>query len=273
MKVLSKETGTTRKKRSRKSARNAGTAHETRMAKFFKAYLSPDVARRSKNGSQDRGDIDGVKYLGQRIVIECKDLGGKTELGSWINEAETERLNDKAGVAIVAAKRRGKDYAGDQWIIMTATDLVSLMRGFRPDRQSFEAIESEIELSDHGTENTSPEIGNVSFADYQKQTAKTAIYPEAGNRMPVGLAYTSLGLTSEAGEVAGKYKKVIRDSDGLLDDDARENMLAELGDVLWYASQIATELGADLGEVAQANLEKLFGRKERGTLKGSGDKR
>lgn len=102
--------------------------------------------------------------------------------------------------------------------------------------------------------------------DYQRSCAKTAIYPEAD-----GVIYTILGLTNEAGELAGKYKKYLR-------DDAewavvREQLMAELGDVLWYAAMVAHELGFKLSDVMQQNLDKLHSRAERGTLGGSGDSR
>ncbi|MGC8905508.1 nucleoside triphosphate pyrophosphohydrolase family protein [Thermus sp.] len=108
----------------------------------------------------------------------------------------------------------------------------------------------------------------MSFEEYQKEAQKTALYPEAHR-----LVYPALGLAGEAGELANKVKKVLRDHGGQLSEEAREAILAELGDVLWYAAQVATDLGASLEAVAQANLEKLRSRKERGRLGGSGDNR
>lgn len=108
----------------------------------------------------------------------------------------------------------------------------------------------------------------MKFDDYQKGTAKTAIYPPE-----IGLAYVALGLAGEAGEVANKIKKIYRDKKGLLDDETRAILKKEIGDVLWYVSQLSTELQLDLGEVAQDNLDKLMGRKERGTISGDGDNR
>ncbi len=101
---------------------------------------------------------------------------------------------------------------------------------------------------------------------YQKQAKKTAIYPEQH-----GLAYTILGLTNEAGEVAGKYKKFLRDGTQFI--DLREKLIDELGDVLWYAAMLSEEIGTTLGEVMERNLGKLEDRANRGTLGGSGDKR
>ena len=85
--------------------------------------------------------------------------------------------------------------------------------------------------------------------------------------------YPTLGLTGEAGEVADKVKKVIRDRCGVFDADTREAIKLELGDVLWYVAQLASELGYDLNEVADANLQKLSSRAARGRIGGSGDQR
>jgi NTP pyrophosphatase (non-canonical NTP hydrolase) len=85
--------------------------------------------------------------------------------------------------------------------------------------------------------------------------------------------YPTLGLTGEAGEVADKVKKVIRDRQGVFDVETREAIKLELGDVLWYVAQLASELGYELDEVAEANLQKLSSRAARGRIGGSGDQR
>jgi NTP pyrophosphatase (non-canonical NTP hydrolase) len=85
--------------------------------------------------------------------------------------------------------------------------------------------------------------------------------------------YPTLGLMGEAGEVAEKIKKVIRDKKSKLDLNTKLEIKKELGDVLWYLSQLATELDLDLEDVASLNLEKLFSRQKRNQLKGSGDNR
>lgn len=105
--------------------------------------------------------------------------------------------------------------------------------------------------------------------EYQKKATETAMYPSLGNNV----VYTALGLASEAGEVAGKVKKVIRDEGGVLSDVSRAAIAHELGDVLWYVAQCATELNLTLGEVAEENIAKLKGRAERGTIRGAGDDR
>ena len=110
----------------------------------------------------------------------------------------------------------------------------------------------------------------ITFNQYQRESAKTAIYP--GQNTVQGLLYTGLGL-GEAGEVQGKIKKVLRDDDGILTAERRDQIIDELSDVLWYCAQMATELNTTLGDVALRNLEKLSARKKAGTIKGSGDKR
>lgn len=109
------------------------------------------------------------------------------------------------------------------------------------------------------------------FDTYQDEAAKTAIYPGSGGMN--GLLYVVLGLTNEAGEVAGKVKKMLRDDDGELTDERQMAILAECGDVLWYLSRVVDELGHPLSWVAERNLDKLNSRQERGTLGGDGDQR
>ncbi|TBH21806.1 nucleoside triphosphate pyrophosphohydrolase family protein [Thermus thermamylovorans] len=108
----------------------------------------------------------------------------------------------------------------------------------------------------------------MTLEEYQKEAQKTALYPEAYR-----LLYPTLGLVGEAGELANKVKKVLRDEGGQLGEEAREALLAELGDVLWYVAQVATDLGVSLEAVAAHNLAKLRSRLERGRIGGSGDGR
>jgi len=109
----------------------------------------------------------------------------------------------------------------------------------------------------------------MNFSDYQTRSRITAQYPAIGH--PV--VYPTLGLANEAGEVAGKLKKVFRDKSGQISDETREALAAELGDVLWYLAQVCTELDISLDEVAEANLAKLLDRQARGKIKGDGDNR
>ncbi len=102
---------------------------------------------------------------------------------------------------------------------------------------------------------------------YQEQTRLTAKYPKEK-----GLEYCTLGLVGEAGEIANKVKKVIRDNRPV-DDAFKADMKAEIGDVLWYIARLADELGISLQEVADYNMEKLLSRLERGVIGGSGDNR
>jgi len=105
--------------------------------------------------------------------------------------------------------------------------------------------------------------------EYQAKSKKSALYPSFGAKY----VYPALGLASEAGEVAGKIKKAIRDNNGLINESRKDDIKGELGDVMWYVAQLATELGLTLDEIAQANIEKLYSRLERGTIHGDGDKR
>jgi NTP pyrophosphatase (non-canonical NTP hydrolase) len=109
----------------------------------------------------------------------------------------------------------------------------------------------------------------VHISDYQERSRATAVYPDAGEN----LTYPALGLCGEAGECAEKVKKAIRDDGGVLSDERRAALAAELGDVLWYVAQLATEAGLDLDEIAEDNLAKLLSRRDRGVLQGSGDAR
>lgn len=87
------------------------------------------------------------------------------------------------------------------------------------------------------------------------------------------IVYPTLGLVNEAGEFAGKIKKIFRDKNGEFSDEDKEALKGELGDVLWYLTQICTNLGFTLEDVAEENLDKLFSRLERGKIQGSGDNR
>jgi NTP pyrophosphatase (non-canonical NTP hydrolase) len=109
----------------------------------------------------------------------------------------------------------------------------------------------------------------MNFTDYQSKSRATAKYPVIG----LGVVYPTLGLANEAGEVAGKIKKIFRDKGGVITDADREALSSELGDVLWYLAQVCTELGISLEEVADKNLEKLLSRLQRGKIGGEGDDR
>jgi NTP pyrophosphatase (non-canonical NTP hydrolase) len=105
---------------------------------------------------------------------------------------------------------------------------------------------------------------------YQEAAKKFAVYPKHTAKF-----YVLLGLLSEAGEVAGKVKKVVRGDKNmaLQDEEFLVELVHELGDCLWYIAMISEEFGLDLNDIAVANLEKLLKRKQAGTIKGSGDNR
>jgi NTP pyrophosphatase (non-canonical NTP hydrolase) len=108
----------------------------------------------------------------------------------------------------------------------------------------------------------------VDLSEYQRLSRRTAEYPRTD-----WLAYPALGLAGEAGEVAEHAKKAIRDDAGTISEERRAAMAKELGDVLWYVAQLASELELDLSDIAETNLEKLLSRQRRGVLSGSGDDR
>ena len=109
----------------------------------------------------------------------------------------------------------------------------------------------------------------MDFREYQARSSQFAIYPNCGSN-PI---YPTLGLCGEAGEVAEKVKKVLRDKDGQFDSAAITAITLELGDVLWYVAQLARELDISLDDVAANNLDKLANRQRRSAISGSGDNR
>ena len=109
----------------------------------------------------------------------------------------------------------------------------------------------------------------MDFKTYQKKSRITAQYPNLGSNF----VYPTLGLVGEAGEVAEKVKKVIRDKNGLFDEESKNAIKKELGDVLWYLSNLCSEFNFCLTDVAQLNLDKLKKRAATGNISGSGDDR
>ena len=103
----------------------------------------------------------------------------------------------------------------------------------------------------------------IGFREYQKKAVSFAIYPATHK-----VLYPTLGLCGETGEVAEKVKKQVRD--GVFN---RHEVAKELGDVLWYLSNLANDIGYNLDEIADINIEKLTSRKNRDKIKGSGDNR
>lgn len=144
-------------------------------------------------------------------------------------------------------------------------------------------------------------MNKMDFKEYQEKAHTTAVYPDLNSlmisigekagivtlhvpekkdeqeklfkKMSVNFYYPALGLVGEAGEIANKVKKVMRDNFGILEEDKRKDLEKEIGDVLWYLAELSTALDIDLNKVAEDNLAKLFSRKKRGVIKGSGDNR
>jgi len=112
-------------------------------------------------------------------------------------------------------------------------------------------------------------VKRITFDEYQKRSRKTARYPTIGKKF----IYPTIGLAGESGEVLEKIKKIFRDKNARVTKTAREELAKEIGDVLWYLTQLSTDLGLSLSEVAEKNLEKLNSRLKRGKIKGNGDNR
>jgi len=116
--------------RSRATAKAAGASFERLIADYLADRVDDRIDRRVKTGAKDKGDIAGVRVTGNaRVVIECKDYGGRIEAGIWMREADIERINDDAEVGLVIAKRRGTTKPGEQWVLMTVDDLIGLITG------------------------------------------------------------------------------------------------------------------------------------------------
>jgi NTP pyrophosphatase (non-canonical NTP hydrolase) len=109
----------------------------------------------------------------------------------------------------------------------------------------------------------------MNFDEYQKKSRELAIYPDRGKNF----VYPGFGLVGEAGEVAEKLKRIIRDQNWQVTEENRQELAKELGDVLWYVANLAAEFKLPLSKIAEMNIEKLTSRHKRGTLKGSGDNR
>ncbi len=112
-------------------------------------------------------------------------------------------------------------------------------------------------------------MSSITGTQYQEQACSTAIFPKEK-----ATEYLTLGLTGEAGEIANKVKKFIRDGAPPDEYEAKRIQIGyEIGDVMWYCAVLAAEMGMDLGHVMENNLRKLADRKARGALSGSGDNR
>jgi len=113
--------------RTRASAKQAGTRFERLVADYLAHTVDDRIDRRVKTGAADKGDIAGVRYLGHRIVIECKDRA-RLDLAAWIAEAHTQAHNDDAALGVIVHKRHGRADPGEQWVTMTLADLAWMLR-------------------------------------------------------------------------------------------------------------------------------------------------
>ena len=130
-------------------------------------------------------------------------------------------------------------------------------------------MNGQLELDLGAQSNESNKYRKVSDLDmYQKVALTTAIYPREQ-----AIIYPTLGLTGEAGEVANKVKKIIRDGSNKNDDNLVSEIKSEIGDCLWYIAVLASDFNIKLSDIASTNLEKLANRKQNNTIHGSGDAR
>ena len=130
-------------------------------------------------------------------------------------------------------------------------------------------MSGQLELDLGAQSNESNKYRKVSDLDmYQKVALTTAIYPREQ-----AIIYPTLGLTGEAGEVANKVKKIIRDGSNFKDEKLVSEIKAEIGDCLWYIAVLASDFDIKLSDIASSNLEKLANRKKNNTIHGSGDTR
>ncbi len=111
----------------------------------------------------------------------------------------------------------------------------------------------------------------MDFNEYEEKASETAVFNDRTTEYK--LMYLALGVAGEAGEVAEKIKKVMRNDNGIVSDEKRESIKSEVGDVLWYLSQLSRELGFTIEDAAQANMRKITDRKSRDVIRSEGDNR
>ena len=119
--------------RNRTSAKKAGSSFEASVSGYLAANVDDRIERRTRNGAKDRGDVSGLRHMGARLVVECKDYGGRLLPAQWLAEAEIERGNDDAVAAVVVAKRRGTTDPASQFVLLSLGDLVAMLTGERPE--------------------------------------------------------------------------------------------------------------------------------------------
>lgn len=111
----------------------------------------------------------------------------------------------------------------------------------------------------------------MDFDEYQKLATRTATFD--GKQLEYQLMYLALGITGEAGEIAEKVKKIMRNDEGVVSEEKRHDLTREIGDVLWYLSQLARILQVPFSDVAKTNIDKLADRAQRSVIKNDGDNR
>lgn len=113
----------------------------------------------------------------------------------------------------------------------------------------------------------------MDFREYQIQTRKTDVGTSAQDVLSPGWLYYALGVSGEAGELTEKIKKLFRDKQGIIDDEFKNHVIKEVGDILWYQARLLDSFSINFSDVAEHNIEKLFDRLRRGKLHGDGDDR
>lgn len=113
----------------------------------------------------------------------------------------------------------------------------------------------------------------MKLEDYSTQAMTTDVFDKTDDVASPAMLEKVFGLVGEAGEVAEKFKKILRDKNGMVTDEERKELAKELGDILWYVNSVGVYLGFSLDDIAQMNLDKLSSRKNRDVLAGSGDNR
>lgn len=190
-----------------------------------------------------------------------------TGYGSNYGEHRSLLLSIEDGYAkLVCPECKKPPLWGDDYMDGVTMDDVPVMSKLSGDNGTYPDYEPDGPYIELTIQRDAPQP--LTLDDYQQKASRTAVYPVSGPGNSSGIVYTTLGLTGEAGEVANQVKKILRDDFGVLLSDRRTKLKDELGDVLWYAALLASELDMTLSEVAQGNLDKLRQRQQDNQLKG-----
>lgn len=217
----------------------------------------------SKSSYYDAGGIEVMEVVKAKLTEEQFEgfiLGNVLKYSLRFNfkgvkNRDSEKLATYSSILADLAKGGSEKHLGK--IVNPDVDIMALA----------EELAEGVELDKESTH----EETSHGLCDYQSKAQEFAIYPEKESDFPL---YPILGLSGEAGEVAEKVKKMIRDFDGEpVSHSQRESIALELGDVLWYLTDIASNMGYTLAEIADKNISKLSSRRERGVIGGNGDNR